>query len=386
MKTIKLFYESSYLKEFNAKIIDCIEKDGHFETILDRTAFFPEGGGQESDTGFIKDIEIYHVEERNNVIYHFSKKSISISENVNCSIDFEKRFIRMQNHTGEHVLSGLANKMFGCTNVGFHLSETVTVDFDKELSKEQLDLLEKKSNYSIWKCLPVSAFFPSEAEQKALMYRSKKEIFENLRLVKIEEIDLCACCAPHVKNTGEIGIIKILACYRHRGGTRLIMVCGKSALDDYKLKNKILKKASDRLCVQPNYFGEAFEKYSNDYTELGTVLTTVKKELRSYKIKDLGNTDEEIIFFTERNEEKELPRLSKDLNSKTDKICYLFSGDDIEGYSYIISVGNPESDISNTVAKFNNTLNGVGGGKANFYRGMVKSSQSKITEFIKKEL
>lgn len=383
MKTEKLYYENSYLSEFDAYVIECVKKDDHFEILLNRTCFFPESGGQESDTGYIDKNRVYYVEIRDDLIYHYCKEEISTGKECRCCIDFEKRYSNMQNHTGEHIISGIASGMFGCNNVGFHLSETVTVDFDVELSGKEIEILEIESNKAVCRCLQVTTSFPSLEEQNNIKYRSKIEINENLRLVSIEGVDVCACCAPHVKNTGEIGIIKILSSYKHRGGTRINLLCGNAAVKDLIIKNRVLKEISDKLRVKPNEAADAFNNILTEISRLKSENNQIRKELRALMQNDVNDSGEEIIFFADKSEEKELNKISRELNRKYSKICYIFSGEDSTGYSYIISINNPDADLKDIVSDFNSSLNGVGGGKGSFFRGRVAATRAAIEKYIK---
>ena len=208
--TEKLFYMDSHLKEFDATVISCEPYGEGYRAVLDRTAFFPEGGGQASDTGWLNDVEVLDVQEKCGEIYHYIRDIIPAGTTVQGKIQWEERFSKMQQHTAEHIISGLIYKQYGYHNVGFHLADTYcTMDLDGPLSKKQLKELEWKANEAVFKNIPIEVLYPSKEELVKLAYRSKIEIEGQVRIVQIPGYDMCACCAPHVKRTGEIGLIKI---------------------------------------------------------------------------------------------------------------------------------------------------------------------------------
>ena len=240
LPTKRIFDEDAYITEFEATVLSCTECEKGFEIILDQTAFFPEGGGQYPDKGTLNRTEITDVQEdKEGVIRHFSEKGIPAGEKVYGKIDWEQRFDFMQQHSGEHIFSGLAHKKFGATNVGFHLGyDETTIDLDVPLSEKDVLELELLANKAVYKNLPIEISYPSEEELEVLPYRSKKKLSGKIRIVTFPGYDICACCGTHVKQTGEIGIIKLTAFQNYKGGTRLFMLCGKRAFKDYQNKNK----------------------------------------------------------------------------------------------------------------------------------------------------
>ena len=226
--TEKLFYSDSHLREFTAEVVSCEKRDGHYEVELDRKAFFPEGGGQYADTGTLDEMQVCDVQEKDGRIFHIMEdKSEQIPEyftvgrSVSGRINWEERFMKMQQHTGEHIVSGLVHARFGYNNVGFHLgSEDCTMDFNGIITKEELQEIEREANRAVWKNLPAEVLYPTEEELASMEYRSKIEIEGQVRIVVIPGYDVCACCAPHVKYTGEIGLIKLTGVQKYKGGVR----------------------------------------------------------------------------------------------------------------------------------------------------------------------
>ena len=258
--TEKLYYLDSPLFEFAARVLETREGKRGWEVLLDRTAFFPEGGGQPADTGTIGRARVLDVHEREGEIRHLCDRELA-SGTYACAVDAEKRLRRMQNHSGEHVFSGLTHQKYGAENVGFHMAaDCMTIDFDKELSFEQLSEIEYEANLAVRANIPVRTFYPSPEELKVLEYRSKKELAGAVRIVEIAGIDRCACCAPHVRATGEIGAIKLLTAERHRGGVRLSLICGMDALDDYRRKQDSAAAISALLSAKRDERAPAVER------------------------------------------------------------------------------------------------------------------------------
>ena len=232
MATEKLYDTSAYLTEFEATVLSSVEnEDGTFSVVLDRTAFFPNEGGQSSDHGTLAGVRVLDVNLIGDTVVHTTEASVRVGNTVVGKIDFEERFEKMQCHTAEHIVCGLVHSHYGFDNVGFHLSDfDVIFDFNGVLSRQQLDFIEDLANRAVTDNLPVSAYYPSPTELSTLSYRAKLDLKEGVRIVKIGEIDTCACCAPHVSSTGQIGQIRLLEFEKHRGGTRIRLLAGKRAL------------------------------------------------------------------------------------------------------------------------------------------------------------
>lgn len=382
MVTQKLYFSDSYIKDFEAKVLSCQVVDGKNTVILDKTAFFAEGGGQKADTGFIGAVRVTDVQESSGEIIHYVAEPLEEGKTYNCSIDWSTRFRRMQQHTGEHIVSGIVHSMYGYDNVGFHMEDNyVTVDFSGELTREQLDEVEDKANYAIYANYNVNCYFPDESTLKDLDYRSKLDLTENVRLVDIENTDLCACCAPHVNKTGEIGVIKILDFMRHRGGVRIFMKSGFDALCDYREKYKSVYEISGLLSAKQGEITSHVERVLGDND-------SIRRDFFNFKQKVAENTKSSLIY-TEKCSycivdgfDADMMRQLANYGAENSELCMIFSGDDTNGYSYIAC--SPSLNMKTVAQNINNALNGRGGGRDTMIQGRVAATKDDIVNFINK--
>lgn len=379
MKTIKLYDEDAYISEFNAKVISCVADGKYFNVVLDRTAFFPEGGGQQFDVGTISSVGVSDVQIRDGIIYHKTSAHLSVGDEVSCKIDWDTRFRRMQNHTGEHIISGIANSLYGCNNVGFHMGKEITVDFDVELSSEQIRLIEKTANEAVFNNVRVYADYPESSVLESLDYRSKLELTEDVRIVTIEGYDKCACCAPHVKKTGEVGIIKILDSMRHRGGTRLFMLCGQDAYEDYCIKTDNLYEIAVTLCAKHNEELAAFRKLCEENAELKQKCSVLSKELTKLKAENTESINGITVFFEENEDMQSVRNLALETAKKSDVIAAVFSGKD-NNYKYAVS--SMKQSVREISQKLNAAFSGRGGGSDELVQGSISASEAEIRNFL----
>lgn len=369
MITEKLFYKDSYIKTFSANVVSCEETEKGFSVVLDKTAFFPEGGGQKADTGKIGNSAVFDVQEVDGIIRHFVDSKLEMNEEYICEIDWKQRFLRMQNHSGEHIVSGVVHSLYGFDNIGFHMEEDyVTVDFNGELTREQLDEIEDKANEAIYKNLDITCYFPEENELETLDYRSKLDLKENVRLVKIGNVDLCACCAPHVLKTGEIGVIKILDFMRHRGGVRIVVKSGFKALADYREKYKSVYDISVLLSAKQPEIASAVERIISENGDLQRIYS-------DFKLKVARNDKENIVFvgdtayFISSFYDTDMMRELCNYGMTEKKLCVILSGNEEKGFSYI--AGSLSLDMSKFAKFFNSALNGRGGGRGTMIQGKL---------------
>lgn len=381
--TIKLYDNDSYAKEFDAVVVKSEAFGDKFKTELDQTLFFPEEGGQTSDVGTLGDSLVTDVRIENDIIYHITDKPFKKGDKVHGKIDFDSRFKKMQNHSGEHIICGIAHSMFGYENVGFHLGDDiVTMDLSGELTVSEVALLEKKANEAVFANCEVTAWYPSKDELNALDYRSKLNITENVRLVKIGDVDLCACCAPHVKMTGEIGIIKILDAMRHRGGMRLSILCGFDAFDDYKNRFKETLSISNLLSVKQNECAKGVEKLLSDMNALRIKLREKAKQLVLTEAEAIEITDKPICLFCTDADADCLRLVANKLKEKTPSFAVALSGTDEEGYNFVMAIENGE--VSQMVKDATSSLNGRGGGKGTMASGRLNAKREEIEAFFDK--
>lgn len=380
--TEKLYYLDSHIWEFNAKVLDCCEMKSGFGVILDRTAFFPEGGGQLADTGYIGDTFVKDVHEKNGEILHYTDVPLQPGRELSCRIDREQRLRRMQNHSGEHVVSGLVHKKYGYDNVGFHMgSECMTIDFSGELSWDELMDIEYEANLTVRGNVPVRTWFPDEAELNTLEYRSKLELTENVRIVEVEGVDRCACCAPHVCRTGEIGVIKILDCMRHRGGVRISLVCGMDALDDYRKRQTGVTAVSQALSAKRDEIANAVQRLLNEQQQLKEKNAALSGEYIKLIAAAQPGTEGNICLFEDGLDEIAQRELVNLLMEKCGGIAAVFCGDDESGWRYII--GSLHEDLRRGTKTVNAAIDGRGGGTAQMIQGRSTGRRADIQNNMK---
>ena len=375
LPTIKLYENDSYIKEFSATVISCDKTDGGFLVVLDKTAFFPEGGGQDADKGVINDIDVLDVQIKDDIIYHKLEKAFEIGSTVDCKIDWDTRFSRMQNHTGEHIVSGVIHRTFGYNNVGFHMNDTlVTFDVDGPLTDDDIKLVEKKANEAIYANNSIKAIYPIPEELPNYDYRSKLDITEGVRLIEIENTDLCACCAPHVARTGEVGIIKITSYIPYKKGTRIEMICGALALNDYINLHNANKQIMNMLSAKRFETPNAVERIQTELTNARAESRKLSSELAMLKM-EKHNKDNKVCVFIDGASYDELRNCSNALIEEHE-YCYLFSNTDENNYIYVVS--SKENSVRDLVQEINKTFNGKGGGRDTYAQGKITATKEEI--------
>ena len=380
MKTEKLYYSDSYLSEFKAVVLFCEKIEKGFKAVLDRTAFFPEGGGQKPDTGFIGDARVSDVQEADGLIFHFVDKELSGSAEYTCKLDWEQRILRMQSHSGEHIVSGVVHSLYGYDNVGFHMDEDyVTVDFSGELTREQLDEVEEKTNRYIYDNIEIECFFPDVDEIESLDYRSKLDLKEGVRLVRIGEADLCACCAPHVKRTGEIGVVKILDFMRHRGGVRIVMKSGLKALYDYREKYTSVYDVSVMLSSKQHEIASYVDKKIKENENLHHAFADFKMKIAECDKENLSLIGDTALFITSYYDSDMMRELAN-FGMTQKELCVILSGNEDSGFSYV--AGSLSFDLMKFAKNFNSALNGRGGGRGTMIQGKVTATKDDIVKYF----
>lgn len=372
-----LYYKNNYLTEFEATVKDCIEENGKIKIILSNTAFYPEGGGQPADTGFIDNVKVLDVQENNGIIYHTVDKKIEIGSNVKCKINFEERLNNMQSHTAEHIVSGLICRKFNSTNVGFHIGKDfVTMDFNVTITEEDLRKIEKEANHAIYKNIPVIINTYSKEDAKNLNYRSKKELNEDIRIVEIAEYDICACCGIHVNTTGKIGLIKLLKVEKYKSGVRIYMLVGDKALKDYTDKYSQIDKISTLLSLKLDevYDGvvhqlEEIEKLKKEKSELKNIM--IENEISNFE------KQKNIILEKPNMEMSDMKNYCMKLKPKVMNISGIISNGKFIFMSDTIN-------LKELLQKLKENVDIKGGGNNQLIQGQLNGNFDKIKEIINK--
>ena len=378
--TEKLYYIDAYIKEFAATVVDVVSDKHGLAVVLDKTAFFPEEGGQSADKGYIADSLVLDVREEGGVIYHYVDKAPECGTSVECRLDFAERFEKMQCHTAEHIISGAINRLFGLDNVGFHLGALeVTMDVNGYLTREQLDEVELIANRAVFDNVEVNTYFPSPEELKSLSYRSKLDLTENVRIVEVEGYDSCACCAPHVARTGEIGLIKILDFEKHRGGLRINIAAGYRALRDYRVKYANILKTSALFSEPQPTVANAAESFLLSYEELKSKLKQARLALARLEAARVEHTDGSLVClypdFTP-DELREVVNLAKE---KVTGVLVALSGTD-GNFKVVMTSGNV--DLSPIHKRIFTELSGRGGGRDNMIQGNFSATLDEIRKYF----
>ena len=378
--TEKLYDKDSHLKSFEAKVLSCEAADGLYRVLLDRTAFFPEGGGQPSDTGIIDGVKVLYVKEDAGNIYHYTQNPLAENSDIIGEIDWSVRYDRMQNHSGEHIISGIVHNLYGYENVGFHLSDsTVTLDFDGDLTSEQLSEIELLANEVVWRNAAFKTYYPKSDELQKLNYRSKKEISGDVRIVEIEDCDICACCAPHVKSAGEIGIIKMLDTEKIRGGIRIYIKCGIRALADYGERYKNEAEISNLLSVKQNETVEGTKKLFAQIDELKATNLSLKKRVVETLIQSAGECD--TALFVSDFDIRSLQMLADGLCQRFKDTRGVFCAVD-SGNVYSFAICGSDKELEQIMGRFRNQFAVRGGGRNGMVQGTVTGDKEKIKLFF----
>lgn len=373
--TIKLYDVYPYDKSFQANVISCIKCEQYYDVVLDQTLFFPEEGGQNCDKGTINNVEVFDVQIKNHIIHHYLAAPIDGS--VEGMIDFDYRYSNMQNHSGEHILSGLIHSLYGFNNVGFHLGDNeITTDYDGFLSKEQLQDIENKVNQVILDNKLIKCYYPEHIQ--ALQYRSKKEIDGDIRIVEIEDTDMCACCAPHVRSTSEIGLFKIVKAIKYKKGMRIHFLCGKRAIDDYQIKHNEVIIISNLLSSPVYSVSQHVQRILEENNQFKQTISSLKKEMIDYSCQSLVLADEH-IEFTEDMERSLQQYYLNQLLIKSRKMAAVFVG---SNHHYRFMIASTE-DARIYIESLKEKYPVKGGGKKDMVQGTIVASQEEILAILK---
>ncbi len=380
--TEKLYYENAYTKRFSARVLNCSEGKKGYEVVLDRSAFYPEGGGQPGDSGLLGGVRVNDTHEKGGEIVHYCEAPLAVGSEVEGEIDFARRFDFMQQHSGEHMVSGLLHARFGCDNVGFHMGrDTVTIDFNCAITAEELAETERQANAIIWENRPINVSWPDADTLAALPYRSKKELSGDVRIVECAGVDICACCGTHVQSAGEIGLIKLLSVHPFREGVRIEMVSGKRAYD--YVCNAVEQNCAvgALLSAKANSTSAAVKRMQEELADVNYRLVGMENRVfTDLAEKYAGEAD--ALIFEDGLSSDGVRRLADAVMGRCSGVCAVFSGKDGEGYKY--ALGQRDGDLRAMVKEMNAALIGRGGGKPFFAQGSVQCSRAAIEEFFGK--
>ena len=378
--TRKLYDEDCHMTAFSATVTGCIRTEKGWEVTLDATAFYPEGGGQACDLGTLSDVSVLDVQERGEDVIHWCASPLEVGAQVEGLIDYERRFDLMQQHTGEHIVSGVIHRRYGYHNVGFHMGSTYTeIDFDGLIPAEDLESIEGEVNEAIWKNLPVVALCPAEEELPHVFYRTKKALPWPVRIVQVPDYDSCACCGVHVGRTGEVGLVKLFTMTKLRGGSRIEMACGGRAmalLNQAYQQNTLVSQAFSAKVFET---GAAAKRVNEALAAEKFRAVSLQKKLFAIMAESYVNCGA-VLHFEEDLEPAMVRELADAIAAKCGGRAAVFSGSDETGYSYCLAVR--EGDLRAFGKDMNSALNGRGGGKPNFLQGSVKASKAEIAAFF----
>ena len=378
--TEKLFYQDAYMSRFEARVLECREGKKGWEIILDRSAFYPEGGGQPGDTGVLSGVKVNDTHEKNGEVIHYCDYPLNVGDTVEGIIDFSRRLDFMQQHSGEHIVSGLIHERFGCDNVGFHMGkETVTIDFNCAITSPELREIEAAANEIIRQNRPIKTSWPDEAALAALPYRSKKALSGEVRIVECPGVDICACCGTHVASAGEIGLIKLLSVHPFREGVRIEMLSGKRAYDYVCTAVEQNSAVGALLSAKFDNTAVAAKRMQEELVAVNYRLAAMENRVFAQLASQYGGEDE-VLLFEEGLSSDGVRRLADAVMQRSAGRCAVFSGNDEEGYKY--AVGQRDGDLRALVKEMNAALQGRGGGKPFFAQGSVKATKNEIEKFF----
>lgn len=379
METEKIYYADCHCATFRARVLECSETEGGFAVTLDRTAFYPLGGGQAADTGTLGGVRVLDTREEGEKIVHLCDGSLTVGSTVDGQIDYEARFVRMQQHTGEHIVSGILHRLYGCHNTGFHMNQTgIVIDFDTVIPAEKLPEIEREANEAIWKNIPLHIWTPGPEALEQVPYRTKRALPWPVRIVEVPGFDICACCGVHVAATGEIGLIKLLSAIPCRGGTRIEMAAGRAAFD---LMNAVFdqnRQVSRLLSAQLTQTAQGAEQLLDTLNGWKYRSGALERQLFAYQAAALEGMGD-CFFFADGLNPEGLRNLTDQASAKTGGIAAGFSRNE-NGFHYCLAL--PGGDLRGLNRELTAALNGRGGGKPNFQQGSVKAEEREIQAFF----
>ena len=380
METEKLFYQDAYLRETTAKVLECRQGKHGYEIVLDRTCFYPEGGGQPGDQGTINGIRVTDTHEKDGLVLHYTEEPIAVGTEVKALIDWNRRFDLTQQHSGEHMVSGVVHRIYGYDNVGFHMgADMVTIDFSGELTEQQLRGVEQEVNEKIWLDSPVKCWYPTPAELKEIPYRSKKELTGKVRIVEFPGADICACCGTHVAHTGEIGLVKILSVEKFHSGVRVEMLSGRRALQYLTAVQDQNRQISQLLSAKVMETAKAVKNLAAELENKRQQVTAMENAqfaALAEQYRDKGDVCIKVDGLSADGVRRAAIAVQETCGGR----AAIFSGDEESGYKY--AVGQLQGDLRAWVKELNAALHGRGGGKPGFVQGSAAAKWDEIVAFM----
>ncbi len=381
MKTNTLYYQDCHKGKFVSRVLSCEKTQKGWEVTLEATAFYPEGGGQAGDTGTLGGVRVLDTQERGDAVVHICQSPLEVGTEAEGILDYQRRFDRMQQHSGEHIVSGIIHRRYGYHNTGFHMgSDLVTIDFDGVIPPEDLASIEAEANRAVWENLPIRCYIPEPEELAGLTYRTKRALPWPVRIVEVPGYDSCACCGVHVASTGEIGLVKLLTVMGFRGGSRMEMVCGRWAMDLLCAAFNQNRQVSQAFSAKILETGEAARRMNDQLAQLKYRLVGLEKQhFAAVAALYAGRGD--TVHFEEGLDSTGIRELADTIAEKCGGMAAVFSGSDAEGYGFCLATR--EGDLRQLCRDMTQGLNGRGGGKPNFQQGRVQAEKSRIQAFFR---
>ena len=379
METVKLYYENAFTQDFTAVVESCGAVKGGFVVVLDRTAFYPEGGGQPADHGTLGEARVLDVHEKDGVVTHLCDRELPVGAAVSGRIDWARRFDHMQQHSGEHIVSGMLCSTFHCDNVGFHMgADVVTIDYNADITWEQVLEVEQRANAYIWEDHPVHIWYPSPAELAALPYRSKKELTGAVRITEFPGADMCACCGTHVERSGQVGLVKFLSCQKFRDGVRLELLCGRRAADHLSACWEQARQIGQSLSVKPEASFPAVSRMQAELLYTKERAARLEEQSFAHTAAEYAGKGDTVLV-TGPLEGDGARRLCDAVAQTCGGRCAVFAGED---GAYRYAVIHAGQDIRPLVKDMNDTLHGRGGGRDGFAQGSAACTAEEIRVFF----
>ena len=378
--TRKLYYEDCHLARFEAEVLSCEAAENGYYVNLNQTAFYPEGGGQACDLGTLGGVTVLDVRERGEDVIHLCDGPLEVGSTVEGVIDYERRFDLMQQHSGEHIVSGIIHEKYGYHNVGFHMgSEVITIDFDGMIPAEDLPEIEAKVNRAIWQNIPLHIWYPSPDELPTVGYRTKRELPWPVRIVEVPGYDKCACCGVHVASTGEIGFVKLFTVVKFHQGVRIEMACGRKALEYLTAVYDQNRQVSQAFSARILETGAAARQMNDLLAKDKYTITGLQRQLFDGIAKSYVNCGD-VVHFETGLESALVRELADRIADTCGGTAAVFSGSDEAGYSFCLVAR--EGDLRPLGKAMTQALSGRGGGKPAFQQGQVKATEAEIRAFF----